>query len=211
MNNLTRREREKQMREEEIIKAAEKIFCEKGFEETSMDEIAKEAEFTKRTLYQYFANKEELYFAVALNSFKSLGNYFQKVLKTENTGYEKIQAAFEGFYMFYKGYPKMFKVIGYLGSVKKKSEGDSKGKKAIVEFNSKIFKSIASVIAEGQEDGSISADLDGKKTTASLIFLMTGFFSQLSVSGETFLDAFSLELEDFSHLTMDLILKGIKA
>lgn len=51
MENLTRREREKLIREEEILSAAEKIFCEKGYDSASMDEIAIVAQFTKRTIY----------------------------------------------------------------------------------------------------------------------------------------------------------------
>ncbi|WP_369693305.1 helix-turn-helix domain-containing protein [Acetobacterium wieringae] len=38
---------------------AEKIFGQNGFESASMDEIALEAQFTKRTLYQYFENNGE--------------------------------------------------------------------------------------------------------------------------------------------------------
>ena len=49
---LQRRERERLAREAEILSAAERLFITKGYENTTMDVIAKEAEFTKRTLYQ---------------------------------------------------------------------------------------------------------------------------------------------------------------
>ena len=48
--SLSRRERERLVRESEIIAAAEKLFIVKGFDNTTMDEIAKAAEFTKRTV-----------------------------------------------------------------------------------------------------------------------------------------------------------------
>ena len=43
-----------------LIEAAGKLFVEKGYEATTMDEIAAAADFAKGTLYHYFANKAEL-------------------------------------------------------------------------------------------------------------------------------------------------------
>jgi AcrR family transcriptional regulator len=44
-----------------IIAAAVQIFLKKGFESASMDEIASAAGVSKRTVYQHFANKEQLF------------------------------------------------------------------------------------------------------------------------------------------------------
>lgn len=43
-----------------LIKAARSLFVEKGYEATTMDEIAAAANFAKGTLYHYFKNKAEL-------------------------------------------------------------------------------------------------------------------------------------------------------
>ena len=43
-----------------LIEAAGKLFVEKGYEATTMDEIAAAANFAKGTLYHYFANKADL-------------------------------------------------------------------------------------------------------------------------------------------------------
>ena len=48
------------MKEEQIIEAARKLFYQFGFKKVSMDEIAKEANVTKKTIYMYFGSKEEL-------------------------------------------------------------------------------------------------------------------------------------------------------
>ena len=49
------------MKEKQIIESAEKLFSKYGFKKVSMDEIAKEANVTKRTVYSYFSSKEELF------------------------------------------------------------------------------------------------------------------------------------------------------
>lgn len=48
------------MKKDQIIEAAKKLFYKYGFKKVSMDEIAKEAKVTKKTIYMYFSSKNEL-------------------------------------------------------------------------------------------------------------------------------------------------------
>ena len=50
---------------ESLVEAARRLFGEKGFNSTSLDEIVKEAGVTKGALYHHFSDKEELFKAVA--------------------------------------------------------------------------------------------------------------------------------------------------
>ncbi|MBT8342592.1 MAG: TetR/AcrR family transcriptional regulator [Desulfatitalea sp.] len=61
-----RKEREKERRRQQIIVAAKRVFSNKGFNKTTMEDIAKEAELSPGTLYLYFKNKEELYASLSL-------------------------------------------------------------------------------------------------------------------------------------------------
>jgi len=47
-----------------ILKAAESIFADRGFHDTSMSKIAKSAKVSEATVYDYFSSKEELLFAI---------------------------------------------------------------------------------------------------------------------------------------------------
>jgi len=73
--NDRRHERERQrLREnrETILHAAEAVILRQGFHETSMDDVAAEAQFSKATLYRYFRSKAELIFEI-------LGHYLEEV------------------------------------------------------------------------------------------------------------------------------------
>ena len=48
------------MKEEQIILKARELFTKYGYKRVSMDEIAREANVTKKTIYNYFSSKEEL-------------------------------------------------------------------------------------------------------------------------------------------------------
>jgi AcrR family transcriptional regulator len=210
MEELTRREREKQVREGEIVAAAEKIFCLKGFDDASMDEIAREAQFTKRTLYQNFSDKEDLYFAVVRQGFSQLFAAMQTASASGLSGYAKLYQSCLGYYQFSKDNPGLFRLMNAIGYVKKIASPDSARRQDLVQFNQGLFQAAAAVITEGQVDGSIRPDLDAEKTAFSLIFLITGFFSQLATSGDTFTENFSLDQDDFSRFTMEMIFSTIK-
>lgn len=60
----SRRERERRRKLEDLLAAAESVFAENGFENTSMESIAAAAEYATGTLYLYFKSKESLYAAV---------------------------------------------------------------------------------------------------------------------------------------------------
>jgi len=55
-----------------ILKAAEKIIRRKGLSAMTMDDVAREAEFSKATLYQYFRSKGELMLEILMNFFDEI-------------------------------------------------------------------------------------------------------------------------------------------
>lgn len=75
---LTRKEKEKIFKRSEIMEAACSIFSEKGFRDTTLDEIATTAEFGKGTIYNYFDNKEDIYSAIIHDVSNNLSNIFKE-------------------------------------------------------------------------------------------------------------------------------------
>jgi len=67
-----RKEREKERRRQQIIVAAKRVFSDKGYNRTTMEDIAKEAELSPGTLYLYFKNKEELFASLSLRILQYL-------------------------------------------------------------------------------------------------------------------------------------------
>jgi TetR/AcrR family fatty acid metabolism transcriptional regulator len=58
-------------RMQEILKAAEQVFAEKDFNKATVAEIAKSAGVADGTIYEYFENKEDILFSIAVNRFDS--------------------------------------------------------------------------------------------------------------------------------------------
>lgn len=64
MANRERIAREREARRNLILDAAERLFVEKGYAETSISDIAARADFSRTSVYQYFASKEEIYLRI---------------------------------------------------------------------------------------------------------------------------------------------------
>jgi AcrR family transcriptional regulator len=67
-----RKEREKERRRQQIIVAAKRVFSEKGYNRSTIEDIAQEAELSPGTLYLYFKNKEELFTSLSLRILQYL-------------------------------------------------------------------------------------------------------------------------------------------
>jgi AcrR family transcriptional regulator len=64
MGIAERKSREQKARRESVLSAARKLFLQKGFANTSMEELASGAELAKGTLYLYFKSKDEIIYTL---------------------------------------------------------------------------------------------------------------------------------------------------
>lgn len=204
METLTRRERERQTRKDEIVAAAERVFCQKGFEGASMDEIAKEAQFTKRTVYQYFLNKEDLFYAVRLKGRRQLFQYLKAAIERGSTGFERIHLAAEAYYQFYRDHPDILRLMNYTEQIGANEEANPR-RQELLQFGRDMFVEFAEVIEAGKADGSIRDDLDAKIAAPAIAFVLNGFFHMLAEVGEAFTGILDLNPEGFVRFTLSLI------
>ncbi|HEM49361.1 MAG TPA: TetR/AcrR family transcriptional regulator, partial [Caldithrix sp.] len=92
MGIAERKEREKEQKQNAIIDAAEKVIFSKGLEAATMDEIAEIAEFSKGTIYLYFKNKEDLYFAIHSRGIQILHQMFEQAIENIEKGIDQVLA-----------------------------------------------------------------------------------------------------------------------
>ncbi len=74
---LTREEKKRQTRKA-ILDAAIKLFDQKGFDNTSIEELAKEAQIGKGTVYSYFETKKDILFAFCEGRLELIHDEVQK-------------------------------------------------------------------------------------------------------------------------------------
>lgn len=97
-NDLSRRERERLMRRQAMLRAARSVFAEKGYARATLDEIAERAEFGKGTLYNYFeGGKEAILFAILEEIYDELCGLIRDVFEATGERERPLRDAFHAF------------------------------------------------------------------------------------------------------------------
>lgn len=76
---------------EKIIHTGEEIFFSDGFHKTTMDDIASEIRMSKKTIYKYFASKEELVIAIAKYFMNGMKSKILPALNSDKNAIEKLE------------------------------------------------------------------------------------------------------------------------
>jgi len=203
MNDMSRKEKERLAREVDIVNAAEKVFSIMGYNKATIEDIAREAQFTRKTVYQYFADKEDLLFTVIIRGFKQLLIYCKEDVCPEITGFENLRKLASSYVRFYHDHPNALQLMNHIESVKS-CKNDLKMDE-FYKVSELLIQEISDVINQGKADGSIRKDLNTINLTLSAEFLMSGFFHMLILSGKTFTSHFSVNEEDFIDFNINLI------
>jgi AcrR family transcriptional regulator len=64
MTIANRKERQKEELRGKILEAAKALFIERGFEETSIRNIAEKIEYSPTTIYLYFKDKDDIFYSL---------------------------------------------------------------------------------------------------------------------------------------------------
>jgi len=73
-----------------LVDVARQLFAKKGFENTTMNDIAVASEKGRRTLYTYFNSKEDVYYAVIESELERLSEKMDEVAARKIPPLEKI-------------------------------------------------------------------------------------------------------------------------
>src|ERR1043165_7637053 len=90
------RERKKQQTRELLAEPARRLFTERGFERVTVAEIAREAEVSDQTVFNYFPTKEDLV-------YWRLGSFGEGLLAAGRQAGESVLAAFRRFILAQRG------------------------------------------------------------------------------------------------------------
>jgi|WetSurSiteA1Bulk_404760.scaffolds.fasta_scaffold14549_2 AcrR family transcriptional regulator len=206
-NTRPRQEKERQVRRAEIVEAAERVFRRKGFARASMDAVAAEAQFTKRTVYMYFASKEDLLFAVALAGSKRLFARQQALLAGEGTGLARIRGAALAYYEFSRDLPDLFRIIEDARHLKPRQK-DTPARLEFVRFRAAMFEKYGEAFKGGIADGSIRSDLDPERMVYAVVLVLTGFFQALSDATRP--GKFDPDSDAFARFTLTLVTDALR-
>ena len=211
MTVADRKERERQQRRKDIIDVAEKKFFEKGFDGVSMDEIARELELSKPTIYLYFKNKESLFLAVTMRGMVILGDMFKAGVDSHKTGLGKAKGFIRSFFDYAKNYPDYYAVLVAARTRRFMSVIRAGEVENAAEFGKKSLEMLTLLLEAidlGQKDGTIRKGLNPMETAIFLSMACEGAV-QMTPEWEYLLQYKQVTIEKYYEHSTDVILHGI--
>ncbi|MGL4370466.1 MAG: TetR/AcrR family transcriptional regulator [Spirochaetota bacterium] len=204
----SRRDREKEGRRSLIIDTAEKLFSEKGYALTTMDDIAQLSEFTKKSVYSYFPTKDELFAAAVVRASSTLVKLFTDAVDSGENGFAKVCAIGNAYVRFYTGFPRHFKIL----SLRHSGGADKSGpyRDEIEQHGAEIMRLMVQSFLLGQKDGSIRRDIDPRMASLHVMSVSNGILALVTESKDEFKTRFALSTQDFIRDSMKLIGDSIK-
>lgn len=172
---MARRKKEEPIvHQNRIATEAEVLFAKKGIQNTTMDEIAKAAGYSKATLYVYFKNKEEIISFLALKSMHILRNTLIDALNVSGDSKKKFLAMCWALHDYQKEFPEYFdKSLSYI-SVDFDEEESSFLKQAYI-----VGEEINTAISEYLKQGTEKQELEVQGSHFVMIFQIWGMLSGL--------------------------------
>ena len=145
-----RKKRERERRRQQIIVAAKRVFSEKGFSKSTMEDIAREAELSPGTLYLYFKNKDELYASLSLRILQYLNIRLEDVKKEKDINpRKKIAAIKEALYDVYQFDPMILINMFHLQSSETLKNLSSPLLENITELSRNSLNVLSQIFKEG--------------------------------------------------------------
>jgi len=98
-------------RREQLIEVGRRLFAEKGFEATTVEEIAAKASVSKPVVYEHFGGKEGLYAVVVDREIRTLLDGITSALSAETTSRGLLEAAALSLLDYIEGSTDGFRIL----------------------------------------------------------------------------------------------------
>lgn len=213
MVDREKKRREHQTRMEEILKGAKFIFISKGFNDATMKDIAIVSHLSRRTLYLYFHNKEEILLTMAVTTLQSLLHDIESNTDSSDTGLNKLLKIAKGYSNLFLTDQASFKFVPNFTNCVATLSTDNPVVKKCSDTVHEIMALVCTYLKEGIDDGSIRPIDNIEKTATFIISIIHSCIQSIDTDNVMMREALMVEPADFldeaRKVIMNYLTKGL--
>ena len=163
-----RRELNKIQCRDRILRMSRRLFTSKGYENTTIEDVAAAAEISKATLYNYFSSKEHLLLGIADAALEEIRQLIREDLRYEPDSLAKLRRVMETLVADSARYVTLTRRIFYLNV---SPDNALHGPRA------ELLEILGQLVREGQEQGRLRRDLAAEELVEVFlgVYLLTQF------------------------------------
>ncbi|HRJ57417.1 MAG TPA: TetR/AcrR family transcriptional regulator [Anaerolineales bacterium] len=190
-----------------ILDAAEDLFIRYGIDRISMGKIADTARISRKTIYEYFANKQEVAWAIFQKFSQSAATEARHMTSSNLNGYQNIEH-----FLFQVGdlletSPGHMRFIVEFNTLYAR-EGNATRVHQLHELQS---RQIHQLILMGIKDGSLRNDLDPKLEGTAILNMLAALNSRFSLLDAQIAEEYGYPVKEIFRGICTSYLRGIKA
>ncbi len=209
-----RKSKEMDIRRNDILLAAEQVFFQKGYEHSTMDDVAQQAEFSKRTLYTYFNSKEQIYFEIMIKGYRLLIALLEeKLQKTDSKPpMEELRIIAMTYYQFSCEYPHHFQtIVEYENSVYDFQKGiPDASRDECYALGERALQFVKAALQKGAAQGIIRTDLSLDLAAMTLWACMLGIFSTARKKKNYLKNYYKIDTEEFIRESFRILIRSVE-
>jgi AcrR family transcriptional regulator len=184
-------------KEQEIIAVAARLFKEKGYRATTLEDIAAAVGMLKGSLYYYIRSKEELLYFVVRDPIRQAYNKLEEIVMSEAPVKTKIaQAIANHMTLFHQHYPHIAVYLHDYHHLMQKLEQNS------IETPKHYQRLWAKLLQQGIATGELRADLEVKVAGYAILGMCNWVYRWYKPDGQ-------LSAEEVTTTFTKIVLEGL--
>lgn len=194
---------------EQIMKAAETLFSEKGFEKTTIEDISKVSEYSRRTIYAYYESKDDILHHIIEKGLLSLKSEIELALQINDNFIDRYKAICIAVNKYQNECPHSLENVNKAKTANLNFDNLSDTVKHILALGTEINELLASFIEKGKETGIVRQDVSPMMTVYILWSSMSALITLLQTKGAFICNQLSVSENDFLEYGFRQIINSI--
>lgn len=167
------RVRDSKKSKEDILKAAEEAFSQKGLFGTRVDEIAGIPNINKRMIYEYFGCKRDLYKEVLKVAYHRIGNHGKAVIGPDMQFDEAIRSVIEFYFEYLSAHPTYVNLILW----ENLNRGEFISELEQSEIGQPMLGVLQGILERDRQRGVLRADFEPRQVIITMLTSTFAYFS----------------------------------
>lgn len=197
----------RQARRKRLMTEARQLYAQQGVENTSMEDVARAADCTRRTLYAYFSSWENLLLEIYIESLAERWRWQQEAMAGSVTGLEKLRSWADSYFGYAKAHPEVLHMEMFRDYRGLEPDGHAAGfQKDYQAVLKPLTETMVQIFELGKMDGTVREELSALPTLSQFAFSLRSLMNRVLSSGDS-PDEF--ETDGFVESFIDLFLRGL--
>jgi AcrR family transcriptional regulator len=209
LSSEERRKKEKENRKNSILKAARKLFFERGFKSVTVDLIAAKAEVSKGSIYLYFDSKEEIYTQILISANIERHKEIENFARQEGTASELLLKYARVYVDFFLENNELFRILMTFMLHAENMNLTEEQNTQLIHTTNENIRTISEILQKGVDAGEFSDRIDIRQGQNAIWGLLNGIISLYIYSGAP--EKRSERINTTVQESLKVFIKGIKS